>query len=148
MPTFYEAEAAVRAYHQTMKLPLAERPTLVPCRAATVAQIAQRVSELGSEVGELAATIDDLLLARTAMALEELGEWLAAHHRGDLVAAADGWADRAYVLFGDAVTAGLPAGALFQVVHASNMTKKPGPGSKPHKGAGFKRPDIGAALGR
>jgi predicted HAD superfamily Cof-like phosphohydrolase len=30
----------------------------------------------------------------------------------------------AYVLFGEAVTAGLPAGNLFAEVHRSNMTKQ------------------------
>ncbi len=41
------------------------------------------------------------------------------------MSAADAWADRAYVLFGDAVAAGLPAAELFAEVHRSNMTKEP-----------------------
>lgn len=66
----------------------------------------------------------DVLLQRAAMALEELAEWLSAHANGDLVAAADAWADRVYVLFGDAVAAGLPAADLFAEVHRSNMTEE------------------------
>jgi predicted HAD superfamily Cof-like phosphohydrolase len=63
------------------------------------------------------------LLARVAMAAEELAEWVESHERGDLVAAADAWGDRLYVLLGDAVVTGLPADAIFAEVHRSNMTK-------------------------
>ena len=41
------------------------------------------------------------------------------------MAAADAWADPAYVLFGDSAAAGLPAVALFEEVHDINMTKEP-----------------------
>ncbi|HQU43501.1 MAG TPA: hypothetical protein PK867_11865 [Pirellulales bacterium] len=88
------------------------------------------------------------MLLRTALALEELGEWLSAHHRGDLVAAADGWADRAYVLFGDAVTAGLPTSLIFDEVHRSNLSKEPHASGKPCKGSGYCPPDIRGVLQR
>jgi predicted HAD superfamily Cof-like phosphohydrolase len=59
------------------------------------------------------------------MAVEELAEWIEAHVASDLTAAADAWADRAYLLFGDAVATGLGTEALFDEVHRSNMTKAP-----------------------
>ena len=82
------------------------------------------------------------------MAIEELVEWLLAHARGDLIAAADAWADRAYVLFGDAVAAGLPAAELFAEVHRSNMTKElvaDGSG-RARKGAAYRPPELAAIL--
>ena len=51
---------------------------------------------------------------------------------------------RAYVLFGNAVAAGLPAAELFAEVHASNMTKDlvaDGTG-KAKKGAAYRPPDL------
>ena len=59
------------------------------------------------------------------MAVEELAEWIEAHVAGDLTAAADAWADRCYLLFGDAVATGLGTEAVFDEVHRSNMTKAP-----------------------
>jgi predicted HAD superfamily Cof-like phosphohydrolase len=67
----------------------------------------------------------DGLANRTMMALEELAEWIESHLAGDLKAAADAWADRAYLLFGDAVATGLGTEAVFDEVHRSNMTKAP-----------------------
>jgi predicted HAD superfamily Cof-like phosphohydrolase len=148
MGTFDEAESAVRDFHERMGLPLATQPTLISCRADGANDVADRVSELGQQVRQLAAMTDDLLLLRTALALEEMGEWLSAHHRGDLVAAADGWADRAYVLLGDAVTAGLPTSLIFDEVHRSNLSKEPHSSGKPCKGPGYCPPDIRGVLQR
>jgi hypothetical protein len=53
---------------------------------------------------------------RTCLLLEELAEWLSAHARRDLVATADAWADRTWVLFGDA--AGLPAARANRLIDA------------------------------
>ena len=63
------------------------------------------------------------LIRRSLMAIEELAEWIEAHAKADLVAAADAWGDRVYVLLGDAVATGLPAEAIFAEVHRSNMSK-------------------------
>ncbi len=72
-------------------------------------------------------------------AIEELYEWAKAHAESDLVEAADAWADRCYVLFGDAIASGIPAEAIFNEVHRSNMTK-----SAPSDlhGKGFKNPHF------
>lgn len=63
------------------------------------------------------------LTQRALMAVEELAEWIEAHNEDDLTAAADAWADRMYLLLGDAVATGLPTEPLLDEVHRSNMTK-------------------------
>jgi len=84
------------------------------------------------------------LIRRSLMAIEELAEWIEAHAEADLVSAADAWGDRVYVLLGDAVAAGLPADAIFDEVHRSNMTKF-GANTVSGKGIksdGFQRPNF------
>jgi predicted HAD superfamily Cof-like phosphohydrolase len=88
------------------------------------------------------------LLSRLCLAMEELAEWSEAHAVGDLVAAADAWGDRLYVLLGDAVATGMPGQDIFAEVHRSNMTKDgcdftEGKGSKRKK---FQRPDMRSAI--
>jgi len=131
-----DAIQAVRAFHERTASPIADRPRLLPG------------GKVGAEVLARQLLAINLLLQRAAMAIEELAEWLQAHAKGDLVAAADAWADRAFVLFGDAVAAGLPAAPLFAEVHRSNMTKEPvaGRSGKAHKGPGYTPPDLGAIL--
>lgn len=90
------------------------------------------------------------LTRRALMAIEELAEWVEAHNEGDLVAAADAWADRMTVLLGDAVATGMPAEPLLDEVHRSNMTKtaandKTGKGTK---SGGFDSPNVAGVLGK
>ncbi|WP_339912349.1 nucleoside triphosphate pyrophosphohydrolase family protein [Symmachiella dynata] len=118
-----DALDSVRQFHARMDAPISLSPTLLACDRNAAAVLAELVSTLATGA-MAAASKDDVLLRRTSMALEELAEWLAAHAQGDFVAAADAWADRAYVLFGDAVAAGLSATGLFDEVHRSNMTKE------------------------
>ena len=138
-----DALNSVRQFHAAMNAPIFTYPNLLPCDRNAAAALAERVGTLAM-ASMAAASADDVLLRRASMALEELAEWLAAHSQGDLVAAADAWADRAYVLFGDAVAAGLPAVALYDEVHRSNMTKEPDPLriGKAIKGARYQPPDI------
>lgn len=142
-----DALDCVREFHAEMHAPISPCPTLLACDRTAATTIAERVSDLAAEM-MAAASEDEVLLRRASMALEELAEWLAAHAQGNLVAGADAWADRAYVLFGDAVAAGLPAVALFEEVHRSNMTKEPDPlrTGKAIKGAAYRPPDIRNAL--
>lgn len=138
----------VSEFHQKMRAPISRSPRLLPGNATAAGVIANRLHTFADETASIAASSGDMLLARAAMAMEELAEWLTAHERGDLVAAADAWTDRAYVLFGDAVAAGLPAEKLFAEVHRSNMTKEPdsaGSG-KAFKGANYEPPRIADAL--
>ncbi|TWU06526.1 pyrophosphohydrolase domain-containing protein [Stieleria varia] len=88
------------------------------------------------------------LTRRALMAVEELAEWIEAHDDDDLTAAADAWADRMYLLFGDAVATGLPAEPLLDEVHRSNMTKaaaseRTGKGTKT---SDFQSPNIQTLL--
>lgn len=141
--------AAVRQFHDRMNAPRADTPTLLPCDVHDAIEFASRLADFASEARHRGTTTNDVLLLRAAMAMEELAEWLAAHAEGGLVAVADAWADRAYVLFGDAVATGLPAAELFAEVHRSNMTKEPDPlgTGKAIKGASYLPPNISALLG-
>ncbi|QDT50517.1 Phosphoribosyl-ATP pyrophosphohydrolase [Symmachiella dynata] len=142
-----DALDSVRQFHAAMNAPISPHPTLLTCDRNTAVTCAKRVNALATEA-MAAASEDDVLLRRASMALEELAEWLTAHVHGDLAAAADAWADRTYVLFGDAVVAGLPAAMLFGEVHRSNMTKEPDPmgTGKAVKGSKYRPPDIRKAL--
>lgn len=143
----HDALNCVREFHAKMNAPISPHPTLLTCNRTAAAALAARVSAMATDA-MVAASEDEVLLRRASMALEELAEWLAAHAEGDLVAAADAWADRAYVLFGDAIAAGLPAVALFEEVHRSNMTKEPDPWrtGKAVKGVEYQPPDIRKVL--
>lgn len=140
-----DAIQAVRAFHEKTASPIADRPRLLPGGKDQAEALARQLLVVKSEIQ---TDGDNLLLQRAAMAIEELAEWLQAHANGDLVTAADAWADRAYVLFGDAVATGLPAAALFAEVHRSNMTKEPvaGGSGKARKGPGYTPPDLRTIL--
>lgn len=133
-----------RDFHRKMRAPISGVPRLLPGNATTAGEVAARLNAFADETRASAVDSGDVLIARAAMAMEELAEWLTAHERSDLFAAADAWADRAYVLFSDAVAAGLPAEALFDEVHRSNMTKEPSPfgDGKAIKGASFEPPIL------
>lgn len=137
--------AAVRDFHQGTGVPIAEQPRLLPGDRQAAETLAGQLSSLTSSIDTVGG---GMLLQRAAMALEELAEWLQAHANGDLVAAADAWADRAYVLFGDAVATGLPAAELFAEVHRSNMTKElvADDSGKAMKGDGYILPDLQKVL--
>lgn len=143
----HNATKCVREFHTKMGAPTADAPTLLPCDREAAASLASRIQDLATQTME-ASTNEDVLTRRAAMQLEELAEWLLAHADGNLVAAADAWADRAYVLFGDAVAAGLPAAALFAKVHRSNMTKEPDSANtgKAVKGASYEPPRVRRVL--
>ena len=142
------AVAAVRQFHVRMNAPTADSPTRLSGDNREATEFATRLSEFAAEAKRRGTERNDVLLLRAAMAMEELAEWLSAHAQGDLVAVADAWADRAFVLFGDAVATGLPVDALFLEVHRSNMTKEPDPlgTGKAIKGANYSPPDISAVL--
>lgn len=135
----------VGQFHKRVGAHVSDQPRLLVCEAANVRELTAALLELQERVRRLAEEHpQDELTARMALVLEELSEWLAAQVQGDLVAAADAWADRMYVLLGDAVISGLPAEELFQEVHSSNMTKcadalRTG---KAIKGAAYRPPDI------
>ena len=141
------ALAAVAAFHRQCGSPVADAPTPLEGDAEAARELAMTLGVLADQTMK-SGLAGDMLLLRTGLALEELAEWLLAHADGDLPAAADAWADRAYVILGDAVAAGLPASSLFAAVHASNATKSPSPGGggKAVKGPGYVPPEIAGAL--
>ena len=116
----------VRTFHQRIGAHVSTQPMLLPCRQHAARWLALQIRDLIHVATEGSDGATDLLLSRLAMTLEEIAEWLEAHADQDIEAAADAWADRAYLLMGDAVAAGLPGGQLFEEVHRSNMTKAPG----------------------
>ena len=143
-----EAVKMVRQFHQHIGAPIADKPQLLPGRTQQADFIGARIANLG-RLAKRGAD-NDPFLERLSLALEELAEWAMAHANQDLVAAADAWADRAYVLLGDAVACGLPAQELFEEVHRSNMTKQFGIRTglgKAYRGTGYEPPRIGEILG-
>lgn len=138
---------SVRQFHLAMNGPISSCPTLLECDKNTADSLAKLLSSTAVWIAS-ESPHDDVLLFRAALALEELAEWLTAHSQQDLVAAADAWTDRAYVLFGDAVASGMPAPELFSEVHRSNMTKEPSAmvSGKAVKGKNFSPPDLAGLL--
>lgn len=135
----------VTEFHQHIHATVAEKPQLLPGSTETAGILAKDLRDVitrldGREGGEL--------VQRCAMAIEELAEWLEAHVEGNLVSAGDAWADRCYVLLGDAVATGLPAEKLFNAVHVSNMTKCSANSTtgKGNKVASYEPPDITGCL--
>ena len=112
----------VGEFHSRIGAVIADSPRLLPHDSELAGDMAGMVRALHASIDRRAGADDDLA-KRTLMALEELAEWIEAHVAGDLTAAADAWADRSYLLFGDAVATGLPVEAVFEAVHRSNMTK-------------------------
>ncbi len=148
--TLADCVCLVSEFHHQIKAPVCARtPQLLSSDLARASIFSQRLADLSREMADAASGIQDQLLGRAAMAVEELGEWVEAHTKVDLVAAADALADRFYVLVGDTVSTGLPLDLLFLEVHRSNLSKlahvQTGHG-KGAKGPGYVRPDITKVL--
>jgi len=146
--TMDDALNEVREFHRQIGAAGADSPGLLPCKRDSASEMAGAIRLLLARCRSMA---DDgnSLLARLCLALEEMAEWVEAHAAGDLVAAADAWGDRLYVLLGDAVAAGLPAAAIFEEVHRSNMTKtaaKAGNLGKGTKADAFRQPRLREVL--
>ena len=98
-------------------------------------------------VAMVPAKVKDL---RMRLMREELQELEKAMMEEDLVGIADGLADLLYVVFGTAVSYGMPMDYVFSLVHTANMAKlgldgKPlmDAGGKTIKPPGWKAPDDG-----
>jgi predicted HAD superfamily Cof-like phosphohydrolase len=138
----------VRRFHQRIAAPIAATPQTLNCGPAALIY-SERLLSFSKELAHAAGGTKDVLLSRAAMAVEELGEWLAAHASGDVVAAADALGDRLYILVGDSVACGMPLADIFVAVHQSNCTKMPhvttGTG-KAFKSSTYQAPDLAALL--
>jgi predicted HAD superfamily Cof-like phosphohydrolase len=98
---------------------------------------------------------DAVKAIRCALIEEEAAEFRAALEEGDLVAVADAVADLLYVVYGAALTFGIPAAEVFAEVHRSNMTKLGEDGlpiyredGKVLKGPHYSPPDLAPILAR
>jgi predicted HAD superfamily Cof-like phosphohydrolase len=107
-------------------------------------------------IRQLPSTEIDHALARLRVSLleEEVGEFVAASEKGDLVGIADALADIVYVVYGTALTYGIGLDAVLREVHRSNMSKLGSDGKplirddgKVLKSERYFPPDIASVLG-
>jgi predicted HAD superfamily Cof-like phosphohydrolase len=91
------AAAALTQFHAAFNLPMRRLPS--------------------ADVGPALARL------RVALLEEEVGEFVAASERGDLIGVADALADIVYVAYGTALTYGIDLDAVLHEVHLSNMSK-------------------------
>jgi predicted HAD superfamily Cof-like phosphohydrolase len=141
----------VRSFHERIKAPIAATPQTLNCDPASALAFGIRLTKLSKDLASASNGMHDVLLGRAALAVEELGEWLAAHANGDLIGAADAIGDRAYVMLGDSLAAGMPLPEILVEVHRSNMTKFAGVTTgfgRGVKGPAYNPPDIAAVLAR
>ena len=134
----------VREFHRQIGAPVSSSPTLLPCNQEDAEEIGNQLRGLATTCRHMTQSAGDLP-SRLSLALEEMAEWTEAHASGDLVAVADAWGDRMYVLLGDAVATGLPGPAIFDEVHRSNMSKDLGSAADTGKGVKSDRfvpPDL------
>jgi predicted HAD superfamily Cof-like phosphohydrolase len=124
----FEMAAAVAEFHTAFNLPMQLSPST--------------------------ETQDDLVKLRVALLEEEVGEFVAASEKGDLIGIADALADIVYVVYGTALTYGIDLDSVLQEVHRSNMSKLSGDGKpliredgKVLKSDQYFPPDIASALG-
>ena len=147
MNSIERAVSQVTDFHDAIGATIAAKPSLLPHDPAMTKETLAELQRLLSRLDSSRRDGDELLL-RLCLALEETAEWLDAHLRNDLVAAADAWGDRLYVLLGDAVSTGLPAQNVFDEVHRSNMSKqcKSSNRGKAVKGSSYRRPQLDEVL--
>ncbi len=122
------AAAAVADFHRAFNLPMRQSPS---------ADVDKSLAKL-----------------RVALLQEEVGEFITASEKGDLVAIADALADIAYVVYGTALTYGIDLDSALREVHRSNMSKLGNDGKplirddgKVLKSERYFPPDIASVLG-
>lgn len=100
--------------------------------------------------------VSDLLAAlRVNLLQEEVGEFVEASEKRDLIAIADALADVVYVAYGSAITYGIDLDAVIREVHRANMSKLDENGrpvlredGKVMKSNRYRRPEVGEVLAR
>jgi predicted HAD superfamily Cof-like phosphohydrolase len=106
---------------------------------------------------QLPSTEIDYSLARLRVALleEEVGEFVTASEKKDLIGITDALADIVYVVYGTALTYGIDLDSALWEVHRSNMSKLGSDGTplirsdgKVLKSEHYFPPDIAAVLSR
>ena len=121
--------------------------------AAAVADF-QRAFNLPMRQSPNADVDKSLAKLRVALLQEEVGEFITASEKGDLVAIADALADITYVVYGTALTYGIDLDSVLREVHRSNMSKLGNDGKplirddgKVLKSERYFPPDIASVLG-
>lgn len=121
--------AAVAEFHRAFNLPVRETP--------------------GTGIADAVANL------RVALLEEEVGEFVAASEKRDLVGIADALADIVYVVYGTALTYGIDLDSVLDEVHRSNMSKLGRDGKpilrddgKVMKSEQYFPPDVAAVLAR
>ena len=124
----FETAAAVAEFHRVFNLPMRQFPST--------------------------ETEDDLAKLRVALLEEEVGEFVTASEKGDLIGIADALADIVYVVYGTALTYGINLDSVLREVHRSNMSKLADDGKpliredgKVLKSEHYFPPDIASVLG-
>lgn len=114
-----------------------------------------RVQRLVTNLSPTLNVPDAIKSLRCALIEEEAAEFRAALDADDLVEVADALADLLYVVYGAALTFGIPIAEVFAEVHRSNMTKLDDQGNpifrpdgKVMKGPNFSPPDLSPILQR
>lgn len=90
---------------------------------------------------------------RKSLLQEEFDEYIKAEEENDLVEIADALGDMMYIIYGTAISYGIPLDDIFNEIHSSNMSKL-GEDGKPIrredgkilKGPHFFQPDIAKFL--
>jgi len=134
---------AVAEFHNKVSSHVADMPRLLQCDPDHARKAAEQLRQTLTILAAMDSANSELM-SRLEFALEELCEWVEAHAAADLVAAADAWGDRCYVLLGDAVATGMPVDEIFWEVHRSNMTKASATNTngKGTKADGFESPVL------
>lgn len=60
---------------------------------------------------------------RKSLLTEEFNEYLEGEHNNDIVEISDALGDIMYILYGTAISYGIPIDEIFTEIHASNMSK-------------------------
>jgi predicted HAD superfamily Cof-like phosphohydrolase len=117
----------VADFHRHIGAEIASEPQLLAGSRERAAVLATTLRAVLAQL-QAAGLEGDTLMSRAAMSLS----------------VADAWADRCYLLFGDAVASGIPAARVFAAVHRSNMTKAAArtASGKAVKASGFERPEF------
>lgn len=127
-------------------MPSADPEPIDPLVALRESHRAQQLITSDTPTLDVPSMVKEL---RCALIEEEAAEFRAAVEDGDIVAVADAIADLLYVVYGAALTFGIPVREVFTEVHRSNMTKLGDDGlpsyredGKVLKGPNFSPPDL------
>jgi predicted HAD superfamily Cof-like phosphohydrolase len=120
------------------------------CSPVSNAQVCVQefMEAMGQHVGRYKPEPADLNLRRRLI-LEEADEFADAVDAGDFPKMVDALADILYVVYGAFVVFGVPAKAVFELVHDANMAKLGGPKDehgKQLKPDGWVEPDVRGLL--